>query len=293
MNEDVVSLEELVARTGKIVERDRIFLLLEDPELAEQDIPHAAVAIWQPDKEIVRASIEHNAISIAVNPVTREIVMVGSGGRFTVTGGGKKTVTGTIREDYDFSKAAYADDSIIAVGIAGSVFRMTGRETWKDISRPEVDEILEAACSFPDGGFLVCGWNGLVAHYTERGVERCDTGSNVILTSLICDESGEILACGQRGTIVRGAKDALAPLDLEGVTEDFWSIARFQGEIYVASMNALYRLADDETLQLVKFEDEVIPTSFYHLDVFEDTHLLSVGMSDAVLFDGAEWTRIL
>jgi hypothetical protein len=85
----------------------------------------------------------------------------------------------------------------------------------------------------------------------------------------------------------------LRPLNLEGIIEDFWSIAKFQGNVYVSSITALYQLVDDESLELVEFDDEVIPTSFYRLDTYEDSLLLSVGQKDAVLFDGKAWTRIL
>jgi hypothetical protein len=116
---------------------------------------------------------------------------------------------------------------------------------------------------------------------------------DVILTSIICDKEGEIFACGQKGVILRGTKDSLRPLNLEGITDDFWSIAKFRGEVYVSSTTALYKLVDDETLELVKYSGEEIPTSFYHLDTYEDSHMLSVGQKDAVLFDGEEWVRIL
>ena len=132
-----------------------------------------------------------------------------------------------------------------------------------------------------------------MAHYEGKNVERFESGTNVILTDIICDQDGEVLTCGQNGTIVRGVKNALKPLNLEGITDDFWSITRFQGEVYVSSITALYRLVDDQTLELVKFDGEEIPTSFYHLDTYGDSLLLSVGQKDAVLFDGNEWIRIL
>jgi hypothetical protein len=295
MNATPPPLAELVGRTGKIVDPNLVYVLLEDPVLARESFPHATVLLWQPEKDPIRFSVEHNALAIAVTPGgagVRKVVLVGADGAYSLVFGGK-VESGIIVEDDALAAAACIEGAAMAVGIVGGVYRMRGDHTWETLHHPDVTENLSALCAYPRGGFLVSGWNGLVAHYHGKQVERCETGTNAILTGIICDESGGIVACGQGGTIVRGTKDALAPLDLPGISEDFWSIARFQGEIYVASSNALYRLVDDENLQLVKFEDEVIPTTFYHLDVFEDTHLLSVGMKDAVLFNGTEWTRIL
>ena len=181
----------------------------------------------------------------------------------------------------------------MAVGIIGGIYRMKDPHTWEELSNPSVTANLEAVCEDPSGGFLACGWDGLVAHYEGGSVEQLESGTNVILTDIICDDGGEIFACGQRGIILRGTKGALRPLNVEGIIEDFWSIAKFQGDVYVSSITALYKLVDDENLELVKFDDKVIPTSFYRLDTYEDSLLLSVGQKDAVLFDGKAWTGIL
>jgi len=290
------SLEQFNLRTGRILNPDSAVVLLEDPVIAAQDVPYTVIAIWKRGHDDwYRGSIEHDGISAAIIPPIRDrekqLVIVGPSGKCTVMDS-KAVTLGTIREDYDFSSVACVEGSAVAVGINGSVNRMLDRDAWSDLSHPDVSEVLEGICPYPKGGFLVSGWNGLVAHYDGKNVERCETGTNVILTGILCDDTGEIFACGQRGTIVRGTKDALAPLDLS-MSEDFWSIVRYQESIYVASTTGLYRLIDDDTLELVKFGDVVIPTTFYHLDVYQDTHLLSVGMKDAVLFDGTEWTRIL
>jgi hypothetical protein len=289
------SLEELKIRTGAIVDPNLIYLLMEDPVLAEQDVPHTTVAIWQPSKQWIRASLDYDGISIAVtpgDPGVRKVVIVGSTGKCTVIVGGK-AMPGVIKDEDGLASANYVHGSVIAVGILGGVYRMQDRNSWEDLTNNSVEENLSAVCVHPSDGFLVCGWQGLMALYDRGTVERLESGTNVILASVICDNDGEIIACGQNGTIVRGSKDALKRLDLGRITVDFWSIVKFQGEIYVSSTTELYKLVDDDTLELITFDGEVIPTSFYHLDTYEDSLMLSVGQKDAVLFDGEEWTRIL
>ncbi len=289
-------LQEHHYRTGCIVDPALILLLLEDPVIAEQDMPYTVVAIWQKDKDWYEASLDYDGISATVAPgiagVNRQLVIIGNTGKFTVMSGGSST-EGVIKDEDALASVNYIHGSVIAVGIHGGIYRMNDSSSWDDLTNKLIKTNFESCCEYPEGGFLVCGWKGVVALYDGTSAERLESGTNVILTCITCDEEGEILACGQKGTIVQGKKESLKPLPLEGITNDFWSITKFQGEIYIASTTALYKLVDDENLELVKFDGEVIPTSFYHLDTYEDSLMLSVGQKDAVLFDGNDWGRIL
>ena len=290
------SLDDFNIRTGCIVNPDLVYLLLEAPKIAEKDIPHTSIGVWQRNKDWIKASLDYDGISTAVcagESGGMKVVIVGATGSFTAIDGGRAT-NGIIKKKEDaLASVNNVHGSIIAVGILGRIYRMKDQSSWDDLTDESIKTNIESICEYPGGGFLVCGWQGLVALYDGDAAKRFESGTNVILTSIICDKDGEMLACGQKGTIVRGSKDSLKPLELEGITDDFWSIAKFQGEVYVSSITALYKLVDDETLELVKYDGEEIPTSFYHLDTYEDSLMLSVGQKDAVLFDGKEWTRIL
>jgi len=290
------NLDQLEIRTGLIVNPNMITLLIEDRVLAQKDIPYTEIAVWQNGRDWHRSSVNYNGVSAAVFPgkpgVNRQLVIVGDTGRFTELSGGAGT-EGVIKDEHSMAAVSLVHGSIMAVGIVGGVFRMTSKTTWEDLTDPRVEQNIEAICGHPSGGFVVSGWEGLVALYGDADVERIETGTNVILTDIICDEKGEIVVCGQRGTLVRGTTDSLVPLRFAGITEDFWSVAKFQGEVYVASTTALYRVVDDSTLELITFEGEEVATSFYHLDTYQDSLMLSVGQKDAVLYDGNAWTRIL
>ena len=272
------------------------FLLLEDPILSSKDVPHAGVAIWQRDKDWHRIRVDYNGISGTVVPgkagVNRRVIIVGDTGKYTEMSGGK-AIEGVIKEDDALASVNFVNGSVIAVGILGGVYRMRDSTSWEELTDKNIEENLSSVCAFPSGGFVVCGWEGVIALYKSGAVKRIQSGTNVILTSIICDEKGEVFACGQKGTIICGSIDALNPVGQEGINDDFWSIAKFKGEIYVASTTALYKLVDDEKLEIVEIYGVVIPTTFYHLDTYEDSLMLSVGPKDAVLFDGKKWTRIL
>jgi hypothetical protein len=293
---DAPSLSKSEIRTGRIIDPNTIVLLLEMSAAAQRDIPHTGIGIWQRFGDWKKLRLDYNGIDVTEFPGRSgsdpSFVIIGNTGKYTVVLDGS-SVSGIVVEEDALASADVIRGSVMAVGIIGGVYRMKDPHTWEQLANPLVTANLEAVCEYPSGGFLVCGWDGLVAHYEGESVERLESGTNVILTDIICDDGGEIFACGQRGVILRGPKGALRPLNLEGVIEDLWSIAKFQGDVYVSSITALYKLIDDETLELVGFDGEEIPTSFYHLGTYEDSLLLSIGQKDAVLFDGKDWTRIL
>lgn len=289
------SLEKYTIRTGRILGPDTVILLLESPEIAELDIPHAAIAIWRRGQDWIKHSVDFNAMAVSrlPNPSGSDVqfVIIGNTGKFAVVTD-QGLGSGDIVVDDALASVTVVHSSVMAVGILGGIYQMTGPSTWQEVNTPSLTTNLSAICEYDASSSLVCGWEGLVAHLDGDNVRLLESGTNVILTSILCEES-QVLACGQRGTILQGGLDTLTPLFLDGITEDFWSIARFHGETYVSSIMGLYRVVDDETLELVKFEDEVVASTFYHLDNYEDSLLLSVGMKDAVLFDGQEWVRIL
>ena len=290
------NLDSLEIRTGLIVNLSMITLLLEDQVLAAKDMPYTEIAVWQSGKDWHRSSIKHNGISAAIMPgkpgVNRQLVIVGESGRFTELSGGTGT-EGVIKNDCPMASVRLVHGSIMAVGIVGGVFRLSGKTAWDDLTDKRVGENLEAICGHPAGGYLVSGWKGLLAHYRDGNVQRIKTGTQVILTDILCSLDGEIIACGQKGTLLRGRIDSMALLKTSEISEDFWSVVKFKGELYIASTNALYKWVDDKNLELVKFRGDVVPTSFYHLNTYEDSLLLSVGKNDAVVYDGEKWTRIL
>jgi hypothetical protein len=293
---DAPSLSKNEIRTGRIIDQETVILLLEVIAAAHRDIPHTGIAIWRRFGGWNKLGLDYNGIDVTACPGRSSsepsFVIIGNTGKYTAALDGS-VVSGTIVEEDALASANVVRGSVMAVGITGGVYRMADLHTWSQLSNPLVTTNLEAVCEYPSGGFLVCGWDGLVAHYEGQRVDQLESGTNVILTDIICDDGGEIFACGQRGTILRGIKGALRPLHLEGIIEDFWSLAKFQGDVYVSSITALYKLVDDESLELVQFDGEEVPTSFYRLDTYEDSLLLSVGQKDAVLFDGKDWVRIL
>ncbi|HEX5244275.1 MAG TPA: hypothetical protein VFW23_13515, partial [Tepidisphaeraceae bacterium] len=115
------------------------------------------------------------------------------------------------------------------------------------------------------------------------------TPTNLILTRVVCGGDGNVYACGQVGTLIRGRK-AKWELIQHGATEnDFWGLAWFGGSLYVATSKALYRLEGNALTRVPIGPD--IPGSYYHLKSAYG-ELWSIGPKDVMLFDGKNWTRI-
>ena len=289
--------DDFSIRTGRIVNDEKIILLLEHDKMMNAGIPHTEVAISLKDKNWQRGSLKFNGIcAVSLPEVAVEkfcICTIGDEGDFLEMNSGK-TNAGKIENANGLASIDNINGEFVAVGILGKIFRKSVGSPWENISLNDAKINLESSCSYPKGGILVCGWEGGAAFVDDanKTSEIIETGTNVILTSICCDNNGEILICGQRGTILRGTKDNLNLLNID-VKEDFWSIVKFKGLIYVSSISGLYILNDDNSLKRVVFEGEVIPSTFYHLDNYKNTKLLSVGRQDAVFFDGDNWERIL
>jgi len=290
------SLDHFILRTGNIINSNHIAILLADEALAEQDVCHSGLVFWQKDKNWSNEVFDFNGISLASKPHVDEnqhqLIMLGEDGELVEVIQGSLSEN-TIPNGEGMASIRYINHQFIAVGIRGMIFDVTDIHNPINLSDASTKENIESCCASSTNHFFVCGWRGFIAEYQSNGqLKKFESGTNVILTDIICDDNDHIYACGQRGTIVYGKKEALTPLVFEGVNVDFWSIREFQGNIYVASITALYQLIDHETLELVNFEDDA-PISCYHLDTYNNSLMLSIGQKDAMLFDGKQWSRLL
>jgi hypothetical protein len=129
------SLDELIIRTGRIVDPNMVFLLLEDPTLAEEDVPHAGVAFWIKGGDWHQSRLDYNGISAAVVPgeasVGLRLIVVGNTGNFTVMSEGM-TTHGVIKDEDALASVNYVDGMVIAVGILGGVYRMQDTNSWEE-----------------------------------------------------------------------------------------------------------------------------------------------------------------
>jgi hypothetical protein len=89
--------------------------------------------------------------------------------------------------------------------------------------------------------------------------------------------------------LIKGKGSAWKVISKNTTKSDFWGMAWFDNHLYVASMDELFRLEDDELVPVTFGKDA--PESFYTLSA-ADGVLWSIGAKDVMAFDGKKWTRI-
>jgi hypothetical protein len=108
------------------------------------------------------------------------------------------------------------------------------------------------------------------------------------LFSVRCCSNGDVYACGQNGVIIRGRNSNWRIIEQTETRESLRDIQEFGGKLYLCSNNLLYAMQDDELVpEVADFQVK----SFGKLKVSGQV-LLSVGLKDAAVFDGHQWTQL-
>jgi hypothetical protein len=289
--------DQFSIRAGAVRLRDLGYLLAGDDELDEDEVAHTAVFEWDPHAGWGGHDLGWTASAACICDEPKEqLVVVGRLGEFLVFGQGesyegvipcKPTPSG---DPAPFRGARGIAGKAYAVGMNSQVFRRDSRTVWTPLDNgldPRTD--LEAIDGFEADDLYAVGWKGAIWHYNGRRWSDVDSLTNVILTGVSCAGDGQVYACGQEGTLLRGVGNRWEVIEQEETREDFWDVEWFGNEIYVSTTRFLYRLSGRE-LRLVNFGRDA-PKTCYHLSS-RDSVLWSIGQRDVMAFDGKNWSRI-
>ncbi|MBF8797070.1 type IV secretion system immunity protein Tsi7 [Pseudomonas aeruginosa] len=293
--------------TGVVRYQDLAYVASVSDEIQEQNIAHSYVTEWdcgtwcvagEDDDmlpwEIVSATVVHEPVEQALFLGARgQVFCMGSGdiheeqlpdGDDAI--GGRGNMRGV----------ASIDGVAYACGMDRQVYRRFDENDWRAIdsgARPPAGS--EAVVGFEAiGGFgareiYAVGWDGEIWQYDGKRWQPRESPTNLILTAICCAEDGSVYACGQAGTLLRGRNDHWEIIAQDDVDEDLWSLAWFDGALYVSSATAVYTLVGGH-LKEVDFGDEQ-PQRCFHLSA-ADGVLWSIAAKDIFSFDGQQWTRI-
>jgi hypothetical protein len=187
----------------------------------------------------------------------------------------------------------YIGSSVYAVGMKRQIYRRVDFDHWVSIdvgifsNKSEVVGF-EAIDGFDDNDLYAAGWEGEIWGFDGERWERKDSPTNIILHDICCADDGSVYACGQLGTLVKGRGDVWEIIDTE-LQENLWSLAWFNGTLYLAAFSGIYQLIGDQVRRINFTQD--IPGTFYHLSA-ADGLLCSIGGKDVMGFDGELWFRI-
>ena len=287
-----LSKDNLISR-GAARFKDLVYLALQDKKLQKRGVSHTRLGSVDEGEIANVKDLAWRAAGICVvrKPAEKLVVVSGDGQVFTYVGGQEGSEK--ISDAFDLRACAAIDGHAYACGMNREVFRRAGEGKWTAMHAPAAegdDEVagFEAIDGFGADDIYAVGWEGELWHWQGSAWAQGPSPVNVVLSGVCCAGDGNVYACGQAGTLLRGRGQDWEVLETEGLMDDFWDLRWFMGRLYVASMSALYELQGD-ALVPVDFGRDA-PDSCYKLTDAEGV-LWSVGQQNICSFDGAAWRR--
>lgn len=190
------------------------------------------------------------------------------------------------------------DDRLIVVGMRRQVFgRAIDRGPWRRLDQGVVlpEGSTELAGFYSVDGFskdeiYAVGLRGEIWLYGSGTWQQVDSPTNSPLLSVRCGATGDAIACGQDGIIVRGRGPNWEIVPSGEVDTALDSVLQFRQRWYFADEEGgLYVLGDNGLEPDPLFESLKVQAGT--LDCNSDS-LLCVGPEDLLVFDGSRWTRL-
>lgn len=143
-----------------------------------------------------------------------------------------------------------------AVGMSRQVYRRED-SGWRHIDAGTVlplgDLTIAGFCTIDgvsEDDIYAAGYNGEIWRRFENRWQSIETPTNLVLTQLRAITPDLAYACGQAGVILRGSGDRWDFVDHGLMTGSFWGLEWFEGALYLAGDEGLFRF-QDERLELV------------------------------------------
>lgn len=186
--------------------------------------------------------------------------------------------------------------ALFACGMGRRVYRRAGPGRWsaEDAGMHQATPVPEIsglnAIHGRDGGLLhAAGFHGEVWWRDGSGWHGVDTPTNLVLHRILELPDGEVIACGQHGVVLAGARDRWRVLDTPDGTGDLWGLAWFRDAAWLAAERSLYRIGPDR--QVAAVDTGLGATWGYRHLHAGDGVLWSIGSrSVAWTDDGVTWT---
>lgn len=293
-------LKGLNIRTGVVRLSDFAFLLASDPKKEKAEIAHTIIYTWDRGEFYTgEANFNANSCCIIQEPELGFLKTAGSGGYSVRTR--EDVISGNIFSNShpEPTEPRYGELRSVseiggrahAVGLRGMVYRLDDLHDWTRIDEGLSDDFnIRAIHGFGTSDLYAAGGNGKIRHYDGSNWSKIDELTDENLTCVKCVQNGTVYIGGYKGTLIQGRKGKWKLLDNGNMTDDIWDMEWFNGQLYVSTMNSLYRLEGDELCK-VDFGND-IPDTTYHLSSIEDI-MWSIGRKDVMEYNGKTWKRIV
>jgi len=178
-----------------------------------------------------------------------------------------------------------------AVGYQGMVYRMDELRKWTriDDGLPE-DVQIEAIQGFEASDIYAVGLKAQVWHYSGKQWTKLELPTNRNLNMVKCAGDEQVYIAGHGGILIRGRGQRWDIVDHQKTEDHIWDLEWFEGQLYVSTLHAVYRLNGKE-LEPVDFGKDP-PRSCYQLSSAKGV-MWSNGEYDIMSFDGKTWARVV
>lgn len=184
------------------------------------------------------------------------------------------------------------DDVVYACGQSLQIYQRRGQQ-WQ-CANPELREMaapaLESIHGSAPNNIYAVGEKGVILHFNGVSWKPLDSPTNRPLSRVFCVSEDEVYLCGNDGAIFKGNKNQWQFIGDPDFQKNFWDMALFEGNLYLAYPGGLV-ICRDGSLTPVSFGLEEKP-GCYHLHA-NDGQLWSFGIDDLLAFDGKQWRVVI
>jgi hypothetical protein len=290
----------LTIRSAVVAQARFGFIYCADLKKEKKGIPHAITFRWMDGKfDAGECNYDAHALCVIQQPDIG-LVSISSQGYYSVISRGG-TTTGDILKNSlpalemphpgGFRSISEIGGRAHAVGLRGMVLRLDAAQTWTRIGQGLPDTFDIRAIHGTGGSDLYAvGQGGKLWRYHGEKWSPAELPTSKNLNTVKCAGDGTVYLAGDGGTLLRGAASTWEVVDQQDTKDDIWDLEWFGEQLYVSTMEEVYRL-DGKKLQPVDFGEDP-PKSSYQLST-ADGVLWSSGESDILSFDGKRWSRVV
>jgi hypothetical protein len=167
----------------------------------------------------------------------------------------------------------------------------SGRDTFEEkkvATRREGQPMFNEIAGFSETDVYTCGMYGHLYHFNGKGWQKTDSGTSEHLLGMHCVSPDEIIIAGYGQTLLSGnALDGFRVLHHQKTNTTFWSVRKFQGQIFVATAEGLWRF-NRTGFDVIRNRDIGFDetTVLHKLDSVSDNYLWIVSDRHVFRYDG-------
>lgn len=189
--------------------------------------------------------------------------------------------------------------SLFACGVNNQVYRREGNGTWTLLNGPGLElgttledvTLLNSIDGTSESDVYTCGLNGQLYHFSGRKWTKVALPTDENLNCVRCVSTEEVWVCGKNGALLVGnAANGFKDVSSIDDNQSFWSLTKFQGIVYVSSLDAglfaydgtgIYEVSTGLSSGLWVYELDSVPETLW-----------SFSPKEIAFFDGIEWKRV-